>query len=146
VDDPTGDSSWIKAVSSDMRVLYAPRLTESLLNSLEPRTVLLHDTQPRSLGSGDKSADWPYPWLSDGGKRYTISLHSKAVPVLVPADLDVFANQSILKPYQVAEATMQRYGVLTDTAGLPPMCKERDDRLKSDFYPCFMRAVLGAVI
>lgn len=100
VNDPVGDDEWIQAVGHAMRSFYAPRLTPELIEELDPRVVVLHATGGKSLGSGDSKADWPYSWLSDGGRRYVISYHHVSTYPLVAADLDVFVSNHVAKSYE----------------------------------------------
>ena len=95
VNDPNGDKAWIQAVSPAMRVMYAPQLTEALLNEIGPQVVCLHATAGKSLEGA-----WPWAWLQDGGKRSVISFHHVAINPIIPATLDVFVSEFVKARYE----------------------------------------------
>lgn len=90
VNDPSGDQVWVNDVSSEMRTMYAPRLTRELLAEINPRVVVLHATVGARL-----EGDWPYDWIQGGGKHYVIAVHHIPTYPLLPADLDVFVSKYI---------------------------------------------------
>lgn len=120
VNDPSGDPRWIQAVSNTMRPIYAPALTPELLDELNPRVVCLHSTVGGKLGSGDPKADWPYDWLSDGGRRFVIAFHHTVTYPLVPADLDVFVSEFIKKRYEAFLPRMKAHAVIPPCTDLRP--------------------------
>lgn len=95
VNDPAGDEVWIRDVQNVMRTMYAPQITEALLEEINPRVVVLHATSGTKLEGG-----WPYPWLQGGGKRFVIRLHHIPTHPILPADLSVFVSKYIQGRYE----------------------------------------------
>lgn len=109
VNDPVGDAHWINATSQRMRGMYAPMLTKEIVDEINPGVIVLHCTSGKRIGTGDASADWPYPWLSDGGRRYVISWHHIPTYPLMPADLDVFVSEHVRARYSDFLKRMNRH-------------------------------------
>jgi len=109
VNDPVGDASWINATSQRMRGMYAPMLTPEIVDEINPAVIVLHCTSGKRIGTGDPKADWPYPWLSDGGRRYVISWHHIPTYPLMPADLDVFVSEHVRARYSEFLKRMNRH-------------------------------------
>ncbi len=95
VNDPAGDEVWIRDVQNVMRTMYAPQITEELLEEINPRVVVLHATTGKKL-----AGEWPYPWLQGGGKRFVIRLHHIPTHPILPADLSVFVSKYIQGRYE----------------------------------------------
>jgi len=120
VNDAAGDPAWVQAVSPHMRTFYAPVLTKELLEEINPRFVNLHATTGKHLGTGDPKKDNPYPWLSDGGRRFVITWHHIGTYPLVPCDLNVFVSEYV---------KWNKYGkflpLMKDHAVIPPCTDTR---------------------
>jgi glycosyltransferase involved in cell wall biosynthesis len=94
VNDPAGDPRWIADVQNVMRTMYAPQISEKLLDEINPRVVVLHATSGCKL-----EGEWPYPWLQGGGKRFVIRLHHIPTRPILPADLSVFVSEYVKRRY-----------------------------------------------
>lgn len=115
VNDPRGDPQWINDVSETMRTMYAPQLTKEIMDDIDPRVVVLHST----VGTKVKG-EWPWAWLSDGGRRYVIALHHTATYPLFPADLDVFVSEYIKGRYEKFLGRMKDHMVLPPCTDMAP--------------------------
>jgi glycosyltransferase involved in cell wall biosynthesis len=116
VNDPAGDPVWLRDASNIMRTMYAPQITEELLDEINPRVVVLHATT-----GGKVAGDWPYPWLQAGGKRYVIRLHHIPTHPIFPADLSVFVSEYIKSRYtQFLGKQIPRWIVMPPCTDLAP--------------------------
>lgn len=120
VNDPVGDEGWIRAVSEDMRTLYAPKLTPELIDDLNPCVVMLHNTAGTSIGTGDHNADWPYDWIGNGGNRYVIFFHHSKTYPLVPVDFDVFVSKDLFRHFATLTGSMKKWDQIPPCTDLYP--------------------------
>jgi glycosyltransferase involved in cell wall biosynthesis len=116
VNDPAGDPNWIRDVSHVMRTMYAPQLTEALLEEINPRIVVLHATS-----GGKLEGEWPYPWLQAVDKRFVIRLHHIPTRPILPADLSVFVSEYVKGRYeQFLDKQIPRHIVMPPCTDLKP--------------------------
>ncbi len=120
VNDAAGDPLWIRDVQGVMRTMYAPQLTEALLEELNPRVVVLHATS-----GGKLAGEWPYSWLQAGGKRYVIRVHHIPTRPILPADLSVFVSEHVKWTFykQFIGKQVKRHIVMPPCTDLRPYAK-----------------------
>ncbi len=116
VNDPSGDPDWIRDVSNVMQTMYAPQVTQDLLDEINPRVVVLHATVGAKVAGA-----WPYPWLQDGGKRFVIRLHHIPTHPILPADLSVFVSEFVKGRYAAfLDVHISRHIVMPPCTDLAP--------------------------
>lgn len=93
VNDPTGDPEWVNWVSHNMRPLYAPKLTQKIVDDVDPVCVILHNTAGKSVDSDHH--------LGILNGRYTVFLHHNPTHPLFQTnvDVDVFVSGSVISKY-----------------------------------------------
>lgn len=86
------------------------KLTEALLDELDPAAVFLHNTR----GAGIEG-EWPFEWL---GKHRVVGVHHAPTWPLFNADADWFVSDYVRRPYSGCEVRMR------DAFTMPPCVYE----------------------
>jgi hypothetical protein len=115
VNDARGDPRWINDVRPAMRTMYAPQLTQAILDEIDPAILILHSTVGNKV-----EGEHPYGLLSGGGRRYVIALHHTPTRPLFPADLDVFVSEHVRGFYKGILDRMKRQLVMPPCTNLTP--------------------------
>lgn len=116
------DYSLIKQLqAAGTSVSYAPKLTEAIIQDIDPLAIILNNTAGQNL-----EGDHPYSYLTN---RRCIAIHHNPTWPLLEVDLDIFVSEEVKQQYGNCSDRIKRSKIIPPCIDcLPYLSIKRDYR------------------